>query len=132
MSSITLVNNEETDSDLVYALRQRIRDLETIIGVHWQAPRVLNLTRSEERVLGVITARPVVSHAALYDALYSLRLNPPDPMIVKAFIFRVRRKMAPHEITIDLRWGFGYEITPDNLARLNALYAPGEQTGAAT
>ncbi len=117
-----------TGADLETALRDRIRELEGVLGAVWRAPRVLHLTPTEERLLGALAAnRKLLSADALYTAIYSTRRNPPEPQIIGVLIFRVRGKLAAHDITIDNRRLRGFEITPENIDRLNALYAEGER-----
>lgn len=126
MSSSLHVNDDETDSDLVYALKERIRQLEASLGGQWRAPGVLHLAPSEERVLGAVVARGYVTYQNVYNLLYGLRADPPHIDVIKVFVNRVRRKMRPHNIVLGTVYSRGYEITPANLDRLKALYAPGE------
>lgn len=116
------------ESDLVYALRSRIRDLEKALGADWRAPKALGLTHGEERLLGVIVAkRGFAKLSAIYDVLYGEAEDPPDDNVVAVQLHRIRSKCKPHGIAIVTLRGAGFEITPDNLERLNALYGEGER-----
>lgn len=123
-----LTTHEVNESDEVYALKERIRFLEKALGSEWRAPAILGLTPSQERVLAVIVAKR--GHATvdtIFDVIYGEHEDPPDETVVRVLVNYVRRKLKPHGITIKTRWNVGYLITPDNLARLNALYGDAER-----
>jgi two-component system cell cycle response regulator CtrA len=120
---------EDDDSDEVFQLKSRIADLERLLGLHWNPPRVLGLTKKEACVFGLIVKRPgLCTYPVLYDALYSMRDDPPGDDLVRVYCCKVRAKLRPHGIEIGTMWGQGYFITPENMARINALYEPGEHT----
>lgn len=121
------INDRETDSDQVYALKARIRDLEAAFGFEWRAPRVLHLTKHENRLLGLLVARHSITHQGAYQALYGTRLDPPEPPIINVYICKVRRKLRPFAVHIWTQRGL-FGIDAESLARINSLYLPGEIT----
>lgn len=128
MDGMAHINKHETDeSDLVYQLRERIRELECLLGQEWRAPRVLRLTPTENDVLGAIIAKSPIRRKALYNLVYGDNPDPPLLPIVQVYISKLRAKLRPHLIWIETIHGMGYQITPENVDRLNALYEPGER-----
>jgi DNA-binding response OmpR family regulator len=120
------------ESDLVYALRCRIEDLERALGSEWRAPAVLKLTGQQNRVLGLIVTKRFASTAIIADVLYGEDLDPPDDNVIRVLVHTMRRKLLRRGITIKTELGRGrttngYAIDPHNLKRLNALYVEGEQ-----
>lgn len=116
------------ESDVVYALRARIKDLEKALGSDWRAPKALGLTHGEERLLGIIVAkRGFAKMSAIYDVLYGEAEDPPDDNVIAVQLHRIRAKCKPHGIAIVTLRGAGFEIDPTSLQRLQGLYGPGEQ-----
>ena len=54
-------------------------------------------------------------------ALYGDDPDPPCERIVKVFVCKLRRKLAPHGFTIVTRRGYGLTIPREQRARLRAL-----------
>jgi hypothetical protein len=125
MNSDASLNADETE----WVLRQRIKELEALLGHEWLAPSVVKLTPSEERVLAVIVAQhpKFVVASKVYDIIYSSRLDPPEPAIVLVLAHKMRRKLDPFGIKVEHKAERGYAISPENLERLNALYVEGER-----
>lgn len=59
----------------------------------------------------------------LYDLLYgsSLDCDQPNEKIIPIWIFKLRRKLKPHRISILNVWGQGFRITDGDKAKLGAL-----------
>ena len=90
---------------------------------------MLGLTSYERKVLGVLVKRPALCpFSSIGVTLYGDREDPPMiEDLIRVWVHRIRRKLEPHAVEIGCIRGQGYFITPDNLNRLNALYAPGER-----
>ena len=85
---------------------------------------VARMSHGEAVVLASIVRHGRVSKQRLYNALYGNHANPdatPDPKIIDVFICKIRRKLEPHEIEIGTLWGWGYQMTPENVDKLRAL-----------
>lgn len=126
MLSTLDVNPHETDSDVVYALKIRIRDLESVLGGDWTAPAVLRLTPAENHVLGLVVNGPITIKN-IYAVRYGLHPDPPDSNVVCSLISKLRAKLCKHRISILGGKGKGYFIPPQERERLDTLYAPGER-----
>jgi len=72
-------------------------------------------------LLGVLVSRELATRDAMMCGLYG---NEPDPLcerILRVFVYKLRRKLAPHGFTILTRWGCGVAIPAEQRARLRAL-----------
>jgi len=126
MNSTASVKRE--DSDEVFALKERVRDLEALVGLHWAPPRVLGLTRTQAQLFGLlIRHRTLCTYEMILTALYGERTDPPGVEVIRAHITHIRRLLEPHGLTVRRLWGSGYYLTPEDIARIDALYAPGER-----
>ncbi len=120
------------ESEIVYELRERIRDLEKLVGLSWAPPRALGLSPMQSKLLGVLLKhRTQCTYEAIMTALYGEREDPPGVEVIRAHVTHIRRLLDPHGIQIKRLWGSGYYITPEHIAKLNALYEPGELAEAA-
>jgi hypothetical protein len=113
-------------------LRERVFQLEELLtgGVGFRAPVEWGLTRSEERVLGVLVAREVATNDALVTILYGGRdayPGAPEAM-VKLYVMRLRRKL-PAGSRIATLWGRGYSLDAATRAMLTAPPERGRMTG---
>jgi two-component system cell cycle response regulator CtrA len=86
---------------------------------------VAKLTRSEAAMVGILAKRGRVSKMQIYDFAFGERLeqDQPEPKIIDVLICKIRAKLAPHGVEIKTIWGVGYEMTPDNSAKMRKLSA---------
>lgn len=116
------------DSDEVFALRERVKELEAMVGLRWTAPRCIGLTASQEKIVGLLIKHPTLcARELMFNALYGMRADPPGDEVLRAHVRNTRVALKPFGVLIGKRYGQGYFITPDNLSKLNALYEPGER-----
>lgn len=115
------------ESDLVYSLRQRIEDLEKVVGLSWAPPRALDLTKSEAAILGMILGGLAKSRSSMYMAMYGDRLDPPADTIITVFISKIRKKLAAFDIEVETTGHRGYRLSSPNADKLFALYEADEQ-----
>ena len=99
-------------------LRASLRpDLSVIFAAH------LPITRAQARYLVAFYVRDLASRDYLYEAIYGLRENAPEPRIVDVQVCLLRQRMkrtsAPDPF-IRTIWGSGYALTPEGRAWLEA------------
>lgn len=111
-----LIQTLETEND---ALRSRVRDLEALCGITFDAPPHLGLTGTEARMFGMLLKLPLVRKEAVMAALYGLRSDGEcaEPKIVDVYACKLRVKLKPYGIAISTQWGQGYYLAPDDKAR---------------
>lgn len=108
-------------------LRERVAELEAVLGVRFEAPVVMGLTGAESRLLGVLMKRDLVTKDAAMTALYVDRANdPPHDKIIDVFICKMRRKLDPYGVRIETLWGRGYRLPAKSREALVALTAQQE------
>jgi hypothetical protein len=92
-------------------LRERIAQLEGILFDRHKSPPEWGLTKSEDRVFGVLLSREIATLEAIATALYGDRLDDwPGDEICRVFIHRMRSKLLPHDVVINTVWGRGYHL----------------------
>lgn len=105
-------------------LREKVRQLEEIIGFHLRAPVAFGLNRHEEMVLGALTKRDRMTKEQIMMALYSDRIESPDIRIIDVYICRLRKKLKEFGIEITTIWGIGYALTPASKAIIKQFLEP--------
>lgn len=105
-------------------LREKVAQLESLLGMRSPAPIELGLTASEARVFGVLMARERATRDAIMAALYADRPGDEEAelKIVDVFVCKMRKKLKPFDIQIGNVWGQGYFMTPEQKQRVQALW----------
>lgn len=94
-------------------LRERVAQLEVLLGHHFMPPIEWRLTASEARVFGCLLARDIATKEAILAALYrDLGKDEAEIKIVDVFICKLRKKVVPFGVEVKTRWGEGYFLTP--------------------
>jgi DNA-binding response OmpR family regulator len=108
--------------------RERIRQLEAVIGLNAKMPRALHLTAAEDDIVAMIAKRApnCMDVTRMHYAIYGARIEAPDQKIIQVQITKIRRKLMAHGIELETWWGRGYSMTLADLDKLKALYAIGE------
>lgn len=110
----------EQENDM---LRERIDQLEALLGMRTLAPIEFGLTPNEARAFGVLLARDVATKDAIMSALYGGKadIDQAEPKIVDVFICKTRKKLKPFNIEIKTSWGSGYYLDAATKARVRAM-----------
>jgi two-component system cell cycle response regulator CtrA len=88
-------------------------------------PVEFGLTGSEAKVLNLLMLRDAVCKDGFMDAIYRGRGDDePEVKIIDVFICKLRRKIRPFGVEIKTIWGRGYQMAPDDKARVRALCEP--------
>ncbi len=96
-------------------LRERIIQLEEMLGYSIVVPVELGLTASEAKVLGYLNKVEYASKEGILNALYGDRPNDiPELKIVDVFICKIRGKIRQFGIKIETVWGRGYRLPPQS------------------
>lgn len=83
---------------------------------------VAKLTVHEAKMVALLVRVGRASKDRIYAELYADDYDhAPEPKIVDVFLCKVRRKLTPEGIEIGTVWGYGYEMTRENIARLRDL-----------
>jgi DNA-binding response OmpR family regulator len=102
------------ETQTIESLKNRVRELEEILGATIEFPSTLELTPSEGALLGILLNREIVPPAAAFAILYGSQAGgePSDPKnVVSVLIMRLRKKLAAHGVDIKTRSGAGYYMT---------------------
>lgn len=110
----------ETENE---ALRDRISELEAMLGMSFDSPAFLALTGKEAVVFGVLMKRNSVSKRMLMDALYGGRPDgdAAEEKIVDVFVCKLRAKLKPYGVDIETNWGQGYFMTAPMKSKANEI-----------
>jgi two-component system cell cycle response regulator CtrA len=101
-------------------LREKIAELESILGMRLEVPVILALTASEAKIVGILSKRDAVTKEQFMQMLY---VNGTDAeiKIVDVFVCKARAKLEKFGISIETIWGRGYRMTPANKAKLQEI-----------
>lgn len=105
-------------------LRERVAQLEELLGMSFDAPAFLCLAESEAKLFGMLLAREAVTKDGAMHALYTLRTDADavvDDKIIDVFVCKLRKKLEPFDLAIETNWGQGYFMTPAMKDRARAL-----------
>lgn len=103
-------------------LRDRVEQLEGVIGLSLHLPNALNLTPLKSRIVGILMNREIVSRDMFLDTIYGDKPEP-DPKTIEVHITQIRRKLSPHGIDIKNHYGVGWYLSAPDKAKLKTLIA---------
>jgi two-component system cell cycle response regulator CtrA len=107
-------------------LRDRVAVPEAEIGLAREPfPLFLNLTPTEQVILGVLMKNAHPRKSTFMTALYSHLHDDEraEEKIVDVFICKMRPKLKPHGIVIETAWGEGYWLNEESKAKVRELAA---------
>ena len=107
-------------------LRDRIEELERLVGMRMVPPRLWGLTRQEGEVLGILLRRQVMTHAQLFEAIWGGD-SERNAKVVEVVVCKLRAKLRRHGIAIRTEYGVGYFVPPDSKATARAQIAAHER-----
>jgi DNA-binding response OmpR family regulator len=107
-------------------LRDRVEELERLLGMRRVVPRVWGLTRREADVFGILLKRQVMSQTQLFEAIWGGDSDR-ETKIVEVVVCKLRAKLRPHGIAIRTEHGVGYFMPPQSKAAARALIAAQER-----
>jgi two-component system cell cycle response regulator CtrA len=110
----------ETENEI---LREKVAQLEELLGLTFPAPLEFGLTGSEAKAFGVLMNRDIATKDAIMAGLYADKPfgGEAEPKIVDVFICKARRKLKPFSIKIETVWGQGYRLTPETKAIVRSM-----------
>jgi len=83
-----------------------------------------DLSQAENRVISIlIKTLGYVSTNSLYDCIYwdASEDKQPEYEIIKVWVYKVRKKLAPYGIIIETKYRHGYILTEDSRTRFRQL-----------
>lgn len=104
----------------VERLRDRVEELERLLGLHEAFPRPWRLTKQQSQTFGLLLRRPTVSRDQFIEALHggeSARCE----RLFDVIVSRLRLKLGPLGIEIKAEHGVGYFIPPASKRLARAL-----------
>ena len=107
-------------------LRDRVEELERLLGMRPVLPRALGLTPREADVFGMLLKRHLMPTTQLFEAIWGGD-SECNIKIVEVVVCKLRAKLRPHGIAIRTEYGVGYFIPPDSKAAARAQIAAHEQ-----
>jgi two-component system cell cycle response regulator CtrA len=113
-----LVARLEQEND---ELRERVRMLEELTGVSFDAPPQFGFTKNEVTIFGLLLKNNLVRRTSMMMVLYPHSQDEAEIKIVDVWVCKMRRKLKPYGISIETQWGQGYFLTPESKAAANAL-----------
>lgn len=94
-------------------LREKVDQLETLLGWRVAAPLTFGLTPSEAKVFGVLMKRDLATKTLIAGTLYGDR---PDGgaeiKIADVFVCKIRAKLKRFGVEIETVWGHGWRLSP--------------------
>jgi DNA-binding response OmpR family regulator len=100
-------------------LRERVRQLEDMLGATFEAPIEFGLTRTENAILGLLSRVELATKETILSQLYSERPNQePHIKIIDVFVCKMRRKLKPFDIVVENVWGRGYMLSKASKIKL--------------
>lgn len=100
--------------------------LREALGLTFWGDPTWPLSKSERKLLGVLSRVQVASQERLMTALYADTNDPPADKVIMVRITNIRRKLKPYGIEIKNRWGQGYWLTPESREIIRATDDPPE------
>lgn len=111
-------------SSEVQRLRDRVEELEDLIGLRVVGPRVAGLSDMEWRMAGLLLKRPLVSREFAFRAIYGNRPEaeqPKDIRMIDQNVCRVKRRLKAFGITVKNASNEGYYLDAESRTKLKEL-----------
>ena len=115
--------------EAVERLRDRVEELERLLGMRAILPRLWRLTRREAEVLGILLKRQVMPQEQIFAAIWGGESDC-SLKIVEVIISKLRAKLRPFGIEIRNEYGVGYFVPPDSKTAARAQIAVHERESA--
>ncbi|MCZ7564720.1 MAG: helix-turn-helix domain-containing protein [Burkholderiales bacterium] len=113
----------------VERLRDRVAELEELVGLRAEFPSRLGLTHTESMLFGLLVKRGMCTRDAIYAAMYGTRPDgdQPEMKIIDAYVCKIRRKLAARRVPVKIEcaWGRGYYLDEASRAAAKALVIGG-------
>lgn len=103
-------------------LRDRVDELEELLGIRLKLPNEFGLTPMETKYVGVLIRREIANRDMIFNAIYG-GLSDRDPKIIDVHICKIRKKLAAKGFEIKNRYGEGYYLEPEARASLKEACA---------
>ena len=113
--------SRETLVSLVHDLRGRVENLSTQADEAFaqDMAKAFGLSRAQGRILSALLRRDRLTHVQVQNASCQHDLtNPPGLSTIKTQITHIRKKIAATGAHIINIWGYGYQITPSDKAKI--------------
>jgi two-component system cell cycle response regulator CtrA len=110
-------------------LRDRVEELEGLLGMRTLCPRPWRLSGREAQVFGLLMRHSVCPRERIFAAIWGYD-SEVDGKIVDVTICHLRRKLRPLGIEIRTEHGVGYFLPPDGRRRARAAIAEREREHA--
>lgn len=106
-------------------LRDRIEELEGLLGLNLKLPNEFGLTPTEMQCVGAIIRRGILNQEAIFTAVYGSRpeSQQPDMKIIDVYLCRIRRKLTPKGFALKNNFSVGYYFEPPARDALKQLCA---------
>lgn len=101
-------------------LRDRVEELEELLGMREIFPRPWRLTAKESEVFGLLMRRPILSIPQLFSAVYGGDAEK-SHKIIEVIVHNIRAKVKLFDISIQNEYGYGYFLPPESKQRARAL-----------
>ena len=109
-----LVDRLETENEM---LRERVRQLESMVGISFESPPMFGFTRAESTIFGVLMKNRLASKESLMMAIYrDHQQDEAEIKIVDVWVCKMRRKLTPFGIAVQTQWGQGYFLSAEHKA----------------
>jgi DNA-binding response OmpR family regulator len=95
--------------DIIEELRDRVEELESLLGLRDNTPDPFGLTPTEKKFVGVLLRRKSATKDMLLTAIYG-GLSDRDQSNVTVNMKKIRDKLDPCGITVKNRVGVGYYL----------------------
>lgn len=106
----------------VQRLRDRVEELEGLIGMPPMQPPLPGFTRREMQLLGVLLKNPIMRREFAFSLIWGGDSDI-NEKILDVFICKLRRKLRSYDVSIGCKWGIGYFISPEDKAKVRQVLA---------
>lgn len=101
-------------------LRDRVEELEELLGMSFDPPNQFGLTITEAKIIGVLIKREIANSAFIHAAIYGglPECDQPDEKTIDVHLCKARKKLKAHGIRIYNRYNVGYYLDASVRAQL--------------
>jgi hypothetical protein len=121
----TMQNVVQLRRDNRPSFRERIADVEQLLGIDDPKPLIVKVSRTERILMELLLRRNMLTREVAWGVLYGHRPDADQPQyrVISTIIHHLRSRLSPHGVEITTEYGTGWYLKEKDREKLEHLLA---------